>query len=851
MKGADNLKNYVDKNALQDYTTKLIAKEKTIFATKDEVGSPLVASTVAEMTDENKIYVYVGSETGYTSGNWYYWDGSAWTSGGIYNSEGFVLDSSLTSATEPAQAKAVGDKSFLKRGQISSSSDIDTLYTPGFYFASAGNFPANWPLTAGGNLLVFSANSVENPSRKLQVIWGGSSFRFRAGTTSGGTWVWTDWNDMYGNVSTLLSDVSTLQSDVTGLSSALITKGFISSTTDIDTIYDPGAYYVAGGSEPTNWPLTSGGADFIVFDASGTETPARKIQIVMGSTTFMWRSGISSSGNWVWSDWNRLSTRIADLETADTNAVIFRSTLSSSDDVDAITTPGVWSVTNSGGNTWIPSNWPLTSGGQLFVFGPNSSTKLRKVQMFTNGSKLLYRCGISSSKWGEMRTVYDANATGGETTFPDYNNSYIKLLAKRIEALEALSNIDPIPSYYQDYIASKAATLTSMIPSSGGQFVFITDTHINGYKSSGGNKMHSHALINYLTQHVTGLADVIDGGDMISGANSVPKNINNLSQGAEYTKPDNESIRLYTGGNHDLGRNSTDSTGIIKNDVLAAVGEIFAPSVYGVTYDENSSFQYYLDDDRIGIRYIVLCMGMGTGTGGAYPTSATVWWANYESFGNCADFLASALNSTPSGYHVVVINHYSGIPDGKAQYGTNFASITQWTEDETDVINWKGRLFRDYLYRMLVAYKKKTSYTINIDIDAYNANTNATMRTEAASGNGNSYDFTNSNGYPACMIFGHQHRDVTGNTKEIMLDDGTTPIDDTTDGIPLFVTTTDNMGGSFATSDPNDGSVREAGTVTEQAFDVFTVDKDSRKVYAIRIGGGIGDRTNSGNGYSY
>lgn len=110
MKGVEGLKIYVDKNALQDYTTKLIAKEKTIFATKDQVGSPLVASTVAEMTDHDKIYVYVGSETGYTSGNWYYWDGSAWVSGGIYNSEGFVLDDTLTSATLPAQAKAVGDK---------------------------------------------------------------------------------------------------------------------------------------------------------------------------------------------------------------------------------------------------------------------------------------------------------------------------------------------------------------------------------------------------------------------------------------------------------------------------------------------------------------------------------------------------------------------------------------------------------------------------------------------------------------------------------------------------------------------------------------------------------------------
>lgn len=103
------MKSYLDKVGLQDYTTKLTAKNKTIFATKNEVGSPLVAATAAAMTDTNKIYVYVGSEAGYTSGNWYYYNGSAWTSGGVYNSQGFVLDDTLTSATMPAQAKAAGD----------------------------------------------------------------------------------------------------------------------------------------------------------------------------------------------------------------------------------------------------------------------------------------------------------------------------------------------------------------------------------------------------------------------------------------------------------------------------------------------------------------------------------------------------------------------------------------------------------------------------------------------------------------------------------------------------------------------------------------------------------------------
>ena len=103
------MKNYVDKEKLQEYSAKLNAKLKTIFATKAEIGSPLVASTVAEMTDESRVYVYTGSESGYTAGNWYYYDGSAWISGGVYNSTAFETDATLAIPGAAADAKAVGD----------------------------------------------------------------------------------------------------------------------------------------------------------------------------------------------------------------------------------------------------------------------------------------------------------------------------------------------------------------------------------------------------------------------------------------------------------------------------------------------------------------------------------------------------------------------------------------------------------------------------------------------------------------------------------------------------------------------------------------------------------------------
>lgn len=53
-------------------------------------GAPMPVDTVAEMIDTTKVYLYVGSETGYTFGNWYYYDGNDWVSGGKWGADGGV-----------------------------------------------------------------------------------------------------------------------------------------------------------------------------------------------------------------------------------------------------------------------------------------------------------------------------------------------------------------------------------------------------------------------------------------------------------------------------------------------------------------------------------------------------------------------------------------------------------------------------------------------------------------------------------------------------------------------------------------------------------------------------------------
>ena len=89
-------------------------------------GSPLVASTVADMTDHEKVYVYVGSETGYTSGHWYYYDGDSWEDGGVYNSVAVQTDTTLTLSGVAADAKKVGDEINDLKSQIAQLSAIPT-----------------------------------------------------------------------------------------------------------------------------------------------------------------------------------------------------------------------------------------------------------------------------------------------------------------------------------------------------------------------------------------------------------------------------------------------------------------------------------------------------------------------------------------------------------------------------------------------------------------------------------------------------------------------------------------------------------------------------------------------------
>ena len=79
-----------------------------LLALQNAVGSPKVANTANDMTDIDNIYVYTGSEAGYTAGHWYYYDNLMWHDGGVYNAMAVNTDSSLSVSGQAADAAAVG-----------------------------------------------------------------------------------------------------------------------------------------------------------------------------------------------------------------------------------------------------------------------------------------------------------------------------------------------------------------------------------------------------------------------------------------------------------------------------------------------------------------------------------------------------------------------------------------------------------------------------------------------------------------------------------------------------------------------------------------------------------------------
>ena len=142
-------KKYVDdndtslNNSISNVQTSLTTLSGRVDSLQAAVGSPLTATSAADMTDTSKVYVYVGTTTSsLTNGHWYYYDGSEWTDGGQYNS---VALPGVPFYTDYATA-------------IPANSDLNSYTTPGNYRVTGTNAATltNAPESQGARLIVMT-----------------------------------------------------------------------------------------------------------------------------------------------------------------------------------------------------------------------------------------------------------------------------------------------------------------------------------------------------------------------------------------------------------------------------------------------------------------------------------------------------------------------------------------------------------------------------------------------------------------------------------------------------------------------------------------------------------------------
>jgi hypothetical protein len=318
---------------------------------------------------------------------------------------------------------------------------------------------------------------------------------------------------------------------------------------------------------------------------------------------------------------------------------------------------------------------------------------------------------------------------------------------------EMTTSLDNIPDYWQTALDSGTEKINSAIETAGANksaFLFYTDAHW-GYGSAMSPKLLKHLCENTAMNKVNFGGDYMNNysvatGEYLATMRSWRKAVRNL--------PNHHSVI----GNHDYYDNYIPE---LESDAQQ-YGFLLAPEE---TNDivRGDYFHYYIDNQPEKTRYIYLDTGL------LFVSD------------NSTRFIIEALNSTPDGWHVVVISHVWFVYDST----------------DTPTIG------------TVPAYCQKL-----LDLfDAYNSRSNGsvTMNSTAIS-----YDFTNGKGKVEFCIGGHTHVDY---------------IFTSTNKIPVVLCQTDSYHcrGSYKATQ---------GTTTEASISGIIADYDSDKLSVVRIGRG-------------
>ena len=221
-------------------------------------------------------------------------------------------------------------------------------------------------------------------------------------------------------------------------------------------------------------------------------------------------------------------------------------------------------------------------------------------------------------------------AYNGKTAVQDTSNLYV--YAYQFDGLNRL------PSYYDDYMRSRIATVKSLDNSAKGfSFVFVTDTHNE-------NPYYSPNMIRQIVEN-TGVNTVICGGDYTDWPKTKAQTYNNVMQNASRFKWITDRVYMVR-GNHDDGREGG-AKQLSSTDLSTPLTEQLDSSII-----KGGNLYYYVDDANKKVRLFILDSSNNT-TVESIDSAQLSWFTNHvNELGTdwtIAVFLHHALNNSAKG----------------------------------------------------------------------------------------------------------------------------------------------------------------------------------------------------------
>lgn len=345
-----------------------------------------------------------------------------------------------------------------------------------------------------------------------------------------------------------------------------------------------------------------------------------------------------------------------------------------------------------------------------------------------------------------------------------------------------------IPAYWESHINTKIKTIRQIQDEDGVNrftFGFITDMHLEG-----NNEKHSGNLMAKIDDEIH-LPLVINGGDCVSHYQGAVSKANAIGQIREMFSMFPQRIRekmLYMVANHDDNSHSnqvwaeTLKEGELYSQFFRYLDNKVVRGIYSPRY-------YYIDDTFHKTRFIVLDCNdvpyIQENGRAKYPISDFhVFRQNQLQW-----FADVALNVPDSSWAVLVTSH-------APPYETGVTGFDRPVRNA------------DMALGIIAAFRNKTTYS-----GTSLANVIADFRATVSA------DFRGKGGDVICWLAGDTHTDTITTM---------TPYAN----IVQVTTINDHK------NRPSGEAQGTRGTITEQAFDIMTVDRASRRVYLTRIGAG-------------